>query len=113
MSMLNQFRKWIASFRMPSRRYLIRNARQRSGPLQRQRLLLEQLESREMLSASAVWTAIGPAPIVADAHYAGPLALSGRVTGIATDAQDVNTIFVATAGGGVWKTSDGGTGWPL
>ena len=37
--------------------------------------------------------------------------VSGRVTGVAPDITDPNTIFIATAGGGVWKTTNGGTNW--
>ena len=39
--------------------------------------------------------------------------VSGRITGIAVDSTDVtgNTIFIATAGGGVWKTTNGGQNW--
>src|SRR5208282_4295371 len=36
---------------------------------------------------------------------------SGRVTGIAADTTDPNTIFIAAAGGGVWKTTNGGASW--
>jgi hypothetical protein len=37
--------------------------------------------------------------------------VSGRVTGIATDPNNPSTIYIAAAGGGVWKTTDGGTNW--
>ncbi len=36
---------------------------------------------------------------------------SGRITGVAAHPSDPNTIYVATAGGGVWKTMDGGVNW--
>src|SRR5262249_22870826 len=36
---------------------------------------------------------------------------SGRVTGIASDVIDANTIYIATASGGVWKTINGGSSW--
>src|SRR5581483_5029006 len=80
------------------------NPRKRSRWLQ---LSLELLEDRTLL---ATWTAIGPAPIVSG-QIAGGGPVSGRITGIAPDKTDPNTIFIATAGGGVWKTSDGGTTW--
>jgi len=35
----------------------------------------------------------------------------GRLTGIAAHPTDPNTIYVAAAGGGVWKTTDGGQTW--
>ncbi len=71
-------------------------------------LRLEPLEDR--LVPALTWNAIGPAPIN-NGQTAGGLAVSGRVTGIATDVNDANTIFIATAGGGVWKTTDGGAHW--
>jgi photosystem II stability/assembly factor-like uncharacterized protein len=55
---------------------------------------------------STNWTAIGPAPL-----GSGNGANSGRLTGIAVSPTDPNTIYVAAAGGGVWKTTDGGTTW--
>ena len=36
---------------------------------------------------------------------------SGRVTSIAVDPSNPNTIYVGTAGGGVWKSTDGGSTW--
>ncbi len=74
----------------------IRRRRPRARPL------LEQLENRVVLSA---WTAIGPAPIT-DGQVAGGGPVSGRVTGVATDRLSADIIYVATAGGGVWKTTN-------
>ena len=68
---------------------------------------VERLEDRWV---PAAWTAIGPAPIVSG-QTAGGLAVSGRVTGVAADPIDPNTIFIAAAGGGVWKTTNGGASW--
>src|SRR5215471_12037642 len=56
------------------------------------------------------WTELGPAPTVnGSTTYTEPA--SGRITGIAADPNDPLTIYIATAGGGVWKTIDGGTSW--
>jgi hypothetical protein len=52
------------------------------------------------------WTFLGPAP-----SGTGTTANSGRITGIAAHPTDANTIYIATAGGGVWKTINGGTTW--
>jgi hypothetical protein len=37
--------------------------------------------------------------------------VSGRITGIAAHPANASLVDVATAGGGVWSTSDGGTTW--
>src|SRR6185312_9528530 len=36
---------------------------------------------------------------------------SGRVTGVAPDPTNANVIYISTAGGGVWKTLNGGISW--
>ena len=76
---------------------------------------LEPLEDRTLLSASiplnaSTWTAVGPAPILLG-QTPGRMPVSGRVVAIAADPTDARTIYVAAAGGGVWKTTDGGTKW--
>jgi uncharacterized repeat protein (TIGR01451 family) len=64
------------------------------------------------LSGSIVshWAPIGPAPIV-NGQVPGGGPVSGRITGVAADPTNPNTIYVAAAGGGVWKTTNGGTTW--
>lgn len=51
------------------------------------------------------WTPLGPAPAVGTGSY------SGRITGIAAHPTNANIIYIAAAGGGVWKTTDGGSSW--
>jgi len=41
----------------------------------------------------------------------GPTNQAGRVRSIAIDPRDENVVYVAAAGGGVWKTIDAGTTW--
>jgi hypothetical protein len=55
--------------------------------------------------ATDAWTAVGPAPI---GNSTGGGSGSGRIGGLAVDPSDPsgNTVFVAGASGGVWKTSD-------
>jgi len=54
----------------------------------------------------STWSAIGPASL-----NSGSGLDSGRITGVAVDPTNSNTIYIAAAGGGVWKTTDGGTTW--
>jgi hypothetical protein len=76
---------------------------------------LELLEDRTLLSTSiplnsTSWTLIGPAP-VNNGGVPGNLAVSGRITGIAADPTNANIVYTAAAGGGVWKTANGGNTW--
>src|SRR3989442_5167847 len=57
---------------------------------------------------STSWTPLGPAPIL---NGWGSQPASGRLTGIAAHPTDANTIYVAAAGGGVWKTTNSGSTW--
>ena len=78
-------------------------------------LTIQQLEDR--LAPAATWTAVGPAPITngqtgdQPGGAAGGLAVSGRVSGIATDPVNPSIMYIASALGGVWKTTDGGGSW--
>ena len=45
------------------------------------------------------WTALGPGNI------------GGRIRAIIFDPQNASKMWIGTAGGGVWKSSDGGTSW--
>lgn len=42
---------------------------------------------------------------------AGPGQVSGRVNGLAIDPANSKIIYIATVGGGVWKTVNGGVSW--
>ena len=60
--------------------------------------------------SSSSWTPIGPAP-TSNGPIAGGGAISGRINAVAADPTNANIIYVATAAGGVWKTTNGGTSW--
>jgi len=60
------------------------------------------------------WTPLGPAPIPngqTDPLYVNEVPVSGRVTAIAVDPADANTLYVGTAQGGLYRTQNGGTTW--
>jgi photosystem II stability/assembly factor-like uncharacterized protein len=59
-----------------------------------------------------------PLGAAADAPYAhlkwrsvGPAIAGGRVAAVAGTAQDANLYYIGAAGGGVWKTENGGATW--
>jgi Abnormal spindle-like microcephaly-assoc'd, ASPM-SPD-2-Hydin len=54
----------------------------------------------------AVWTPIGPSPI-----SEGGTQDNGMVTAIAVHPYNPSIIYIGSAGGGVWRTRDGGTTW--
>jgi len=61
------------------------------------------------------WTFIGPAPSIDNDHDFDSTGYientSGRITGIAAHPTQVGTTYIAAAGGGVWKTTNGGSTW--
>jgi hypothetical protein len=70
-----------------------------------QKLSLEVLEDRTLPST---WTALGPAAIN---NGWQTQAASGRIVALAADPTNASIIYIAAAGGGVWKTTNGGTSW--
>jgi autotransporter-associated beta strand protein len=65
------------------------------------------------VGSTANWLSQGPAPIANGQTLGAAAPVSGRVTGIAVDPMDPThqTIYLATAGGGAWKTVNGGQSW--
>lgn len=59
-------------------------------------------------SASGFWSPIGP---FTNNVIAGGLEGVGRMDRIAFHPTDPNTMFVGSPGGGLWKTTDGGSNW--
>jgi photosystem II stability/assembly factor-like uncharacterized protein len=70
---------------------------------------LEQLECRNLPSGPD-WVPLGPAPLLGG-QTPGLQPVSGRISAIVADPRDANVIYLAAAGGGVWKTTDGGNSW--
>ena len=61
-------------------------------------------EGVETLNGS--WSPVGPFSIAAPASN-----YLGRVNCVAFHPSDANTLFAGTPGGGLWKTTNGGTSW--
>jgi len=61
------------------------------------------------LLASESWQALGPEGMTMLNWDMGNVI--GRVTALAVDPADENTMYLGAAAGGVWKTTDGGQGW--
>lgn len=63
--------------------------------------------------SGTVWKAMGPSPIVEKGCCGSPhtFAANGRVTSVAVDPTDPDVLYLGSAGGGVWKTTDGGAHW--
>jgi hypothetical protein len=55
------------------------------------------------------WVALGPAPLISDQSSYG--AVAGRAAAVAIDPTDTNgnTVYVASASGGVWKSTNAAT----
>ena len=63
--------------------------------------------------AGSLWTPIGPEPI----HELGccgstiEFDANGRVNSIAVHPSDPNRLYLGSAGGGIWRSNDGGSTW--
>ncbi|MBI1797970.1 MAG: T9SS type A sorting domain-containing protein [Candidatus Eisenbacteria bacterium] len=61
--------------------------------------------------SNGFWTPIGPMPIPNGQTTTTSTAVSGRITAIAVNPTDPNTVYVGAAQGGVYRSTDGGTTW--
>jgi hypothetical protein len=104
-----QRQEWFYRQRAYPHNYVPAGAHQRALKQLEQKLAAEKTtRARFALSAPPSWTFIGPQPI--DTPYTDPV-VSGRVTALAIDPGNVNTVYLGGAQGGVWKTTNGGTAW--
>jgi hypothetical protein len=90
-----------------SRRQAAQRAYQGQRRLVRQPLVIEEFEDRTVPST---WNPLGPAPII-HGQVPGNQPVSGRITALAADPTNPNVIYIGAAGGGVWKTTNGGASW--
>lgn len=98
-----QFMRWYnfwAPRTFPSGQ--ISNVNPGDGILQHQNL---QQVNNSLKSSTSPWSVMGP--YVSNGGYDG----IGRLNTIVFHPNDVNTWFVGSPGGGLWKTSDGGSSW--
>jgi photosystem II stability/assembly factor-like uncharacterized protein len=58
----------------------------------------------------AGWTLLGPAPITNE-YWSGSDNASGRVVSIAVDPTNPARVYIGSASGGVWKTTNSGGSW--
>lgn len=64
------------------------------------------------MAPSCRFVPLGPIGLIThEGNRSGREVYSGRATAIAIHPTDTNTVYVGTAGGGVWKTSDAGLHW--
>ena len=68
-------------------------------------------ESIEKNSLLAAWTPIGPAPIPNGQTSGISTPVSGRTIAIAIHPTNPNIVYVGTAQGGLYRSTDGGTNW--
>jgi photosystem II stability/assembly factor-like uncharacterized protein len=69
--------------------------------------------SADVLAAGAQWSALGPWAMLARTNYfqSAPQLDAGRVADVAFDPSNPDVFYAASGGGGVWKTTNGGTTW--
>lgn len=108
-------RSWIRRLFVPETLTRPTVTRRRPQPKRRWQPTFDVLEDRTVPStsiplSSLTWNPLGPAPIT-NGQTPGNQPVSGRITSIAADPFDPNVIFVGTAGGGVWRTTNSGATW--
>lgn len=81
--------------------------------MQRQEAQLQRRVQQGLLPAvnTTNWTFMGPAPIPMGQTSTTRVPVSGRTISIAVHPTDPNTVYVGTAQGGLYKSTDGGTHW--
>lgn len=60
------------------------------------------------MSFAGTWTEVGPKP---ETGEVGSTTNSGRTLAVVIDPTNASNIYVGTAGGGVWKSTDAGVTW--
>jgi len=81
------------------------------GALLRAWTQARRLEVRSRINAVSTWQNIGPAPMRHSQIGSQKVNVSGRVTALAIDPRHSNVVYLGTAMGGLWKTTNGGASW--
>lgn len=99
-------------------RSLTRNRPEKDGPAPSDYLYLQRAFPYDAVPSEAYYAAVDQARSRATSRgnapeweLAGPTSVGGRITDVAMHASDLQTIYAATASGGVWKSPDAGETW--
>ncbi len=65
---------------------------------------------RQPQRGASVWEVMGPRPILNE-YWSGNDDASGRVVGLALHPANAAIAYLASASGGIWKTTDAGLNW--
>src|ERR1700752_2423368 len=90
------------------------NAREKAiADMQKQEGVMKRRVTQGLLAPVNVsdWKFLGPAPIPLGQTSATRVPVSGRTISIAVHPTDPNTVYVGTAQGGLYKSTNGGTNW--
>lgn len=63
--------------------------------------------SKSSAVSNSVWTSVGPSAIVNTGYHN----YTGRIISVNVSPFDTNVVLIGTAGGGIWKSTNGGIGW--
>ena len=66
-------------------------------------------DAPELKSASGTWNIVGPTAY--PSNNTGQPTGKGRVNAIAFHPTDVNTLYIGSPSGGIWKSTNGGANW--
>jgi photosystem II stability/assembly factor-like uncharacterized protein len=70
----------------------------------------EHMQNPSPADGPGVWAPLGPRPI-ANEYWSGNANASGRVVSVAVHPTNTATVYIGSASGGVWKTTDSGMNW--
>ncbi len=72
----------------------------------------EEIDTTPPAAGISNWVQMGPTVIPKGQTYSpSRVNVTGRITAIVVDPTNPNIIYIGTAQGGVWKTTDGGANW--